>query len=644
MMIYRTGTLALYHSRTAYIRSVNGEKLEIAIEGGGSKNVREKDLVFLHPGPVNSLPPQKLPDPDLADVAALMEGETLSFTDFMDLLYGETSPDAAYSAYLLLSADLYFEGSVAEGVTLKDPAEVEKKLAALREKEEAKAKYEARVERIRTRAVLEEDLPYLGEIALVAKKINTASRLMKDAGIEATPEKAHRLLLDLGVWTWLDNPIPARFGVELSNPEIPAMNTLPDEGRIDLTHLAAYAIDDEGSNDPDDAISYDAENGLLWVHVADPAVFAEPGSAIDVEACRRGANLYLPERVSHMLPSWMTDVFGLGLQETSPALSFALRIDPESGEAELEKICLSTVKVERHTYDTAAGLPLDDVRELLERFRQKRAENGALFIDLPEAKVQVDEAGSVSIRRIGLTPERELVANAMLAAGSAVAKWAVANNIPMPFVTQDPPDPSLMPPPDADLDSIPRMYAMRKACQTGITSTSPGCHAGLGLEPYVRVTSPLRRYCDLLAHQQIRRFLAGNELLESSEMEDALASSEASSGVLRRVERLCNEYWTLVWLLQQQEQGEWHTEAIPVYHPDDRWFFLLPELAYEYKCRFGGRVRMGEPVTMYLQKADPVMLMSRMRIRIGQEDFAEAESVEEENQEQENNQTTGEEK
>jgi hypothetical protein len=37
-------------------------------------------------------------------------------------------------------------------------------------------------------------------------------------------------------------------------------------------------------------------------------------------------------------------------------------------------------------------------------------------------------------------------------------------------------------------------------------------------------------------------------------------------------------------------------------------------------------------------------LMSRMRIRIGQEDFAEAESVEEENQEQENNQTTGEEK
>lgn len=644
MIIYRTGTLALYHSRTAYIRNVNGEKLEIAIEGGGSKNVREKDLVFLHPGPVNSLPPQKLPDPDLADVAALMEGETLSFTDFMDLLYGETSPDAAYSAYLLLSADLYFEGSVTEGVKLKDPAEVKKKLAALREKEEAKAKYEARVERIRTRAVLEEDLPYLGEIALVAKKINTASRLMKDAGIEATPEKAHRLLLDLGVWTWLDNPIPARFGVELSNPEIPAMNTLPDEGRIDLTHLAAYAIDDEGSNDPDDAISYDAENGLLWVHVADPAVFAEPGSAIDVEACRRGANLYLPERVSHMLPSWMTDVFGLGLQETSPALSFALRIDPESGEAELEKICLSTVKVERHTYDTAAGLPLDDVRELLERFRQKRAENGALFIDLPEAKVQVDEAGSVSIRRIGLTPERELVANAMLAAGSAVAKWAVANNIPMPFVTQDPPDPSLMPPPDADLDSIPRMYAMRKACQTGITSTSPGCHAGLGLEPYVRVTSPLRRYCDLLAHQQIRRFLAGDELLESSEMEDALASSEASSGVLRRVERLCNEYWTLVWLLQQQEQGEWHTEAIPVYHPDDRWFFLLPELAYEYKCRFGGRVRMGEPVTMYLQKADPVMLMSRMRIRIGQEDFAEAESVEEENQEQENNQTTGEEK
>ena len=644
MMIYRTGTLALYHSRTAYIRNINGDKLEIAIEGGGSKNVREKDLVFLHSGPVNSLPPQKLPDPDLADVAALMEGEKLSFSDFMDLLYGKTTPDAAYSAYLLLAADLYFEGSVAEGVTLKDPAEVEKKLAVLREKEEAKAKYEARVERIRTRSILEEDLPFLNEIGLVAKKINSASRLMKDAGIEATPEKAHRLLLDLGVWTWLDNPIPARFGVELSNPEIPEMNTLPDENRVDLTQLAAYAIDDEGSNDPDDAISYDAETGLLWVHVADPAVFAEPGSAIDREACRRGANLYLPEGVTHMLPLWMTDVFGLGLNETSPALSLAIRIDPETGEAELEQVCLSTVKVERHTYDTAANLPLDEVRALLERFRRKRAENGALFIDLPEVKIHTDEAGVVSIRRIGLTPERELVANAMLAAGSAVAKWAVANNIPMPFVVQDPPDPALMPPPDADLDSMPRMYAMRKACQTGITSTSPGCHAGLGLDPYTRVTSPLRRYCDLLAHQQIRRFLAGDELMDSAEMEDALAVSEAASGILRRVERLCNEYWTLVWLLQQQESGEWHTEAIPVYHPDDRWFFLLPELAYEYKCRFGGRVRMGEPVTMFLQKADPVMLMSRMRIRIGTDDFAEAESLEDDQKNEDDNINTGEEK
>ena len=74
-----------------------------------------------------------------------------------------------------------------------------------------------------------------------------------------------------------------------------------------------------------------------------------------------------------MLPPWMTDVFGLGLKETSPALSFALRIDPQSGEAELEKVCLSIVNVERHTYDTAATLPLGEVRNLLERFRQKRA-------------------------------------------------------------------------------------------------------------------------------------------------------------------------------------------------------------------------------------------------------------------------------
>lgn len=47
---------------------------------------------------------------------------------------------------------------------------------------------------------------------------------------------------------------------------------VPDEDserRQDLTKLRCYAIDSAQTQDFDDAISWDEENSLAWVHVAD---------------------------------------------------------------------------------------------------------------------------------------------------------------------------------------------------------------------------------------------------------------------------------------------------------------------------------------------------------------------------------------
>lgn len=37
-----------------------------------------------------------------------------------------------------------------------------------------------------------------------------------------------------------------------------------------------------------------------------------------------------------------------------------------------------------------------------------------------------------------------------------------------------------------------------------VTTAMPGAHAGLGLAAYVQVTSPIRRYADLMAHWQLK--------------------------------------------------------------------------------------------------------------------------------------------
>ncbi|MPM81114.1 Ribonuclease R [bioreactor metagenome] len=155
------------------------------------------------------------------------------------------------------------------------------------------------------------------------------------------------------------------------------------------------------------------------------------------------------------------------------------------------------------------------------------------------------------------------------------------------------------------------MYELRKSCQTSLLSTVPGRHAGLGLEPYARVTSPLRRYEDLLAHLQLRRHLKGEAPLGAEEMDARLAVAEPAANLRRKLERQCNEYWTMVYLAARPG---WQGETIPVARQDDRITWLIPELAYEFKNRFGGKTVLGEAATAVLTGVDPATLSIQFRI------------------------------
>jgi exoribonuclease II len=118
--------------------------------------------------------------------------------------------------------------------------------------------------------------------------------------------------------------------VPSEDPELP-VPALPEEERLDLTGLPAYAIDDQGNQDPDDALSLDGDR--LWVHVADVAALVHPAGEIEREARARGSNLYAPEGIVNMLPAAITEGLGLGLHEVSPALSIALRSTPKASPA-----------------------------------------------------------------------------------------------------------------------------------------------------------------------------------------------------------------------------------------------------------------------------------------------------------------------
>lgn len=570
------GALAVYRQKAAKIISISDGKIEIGLPEGERKSVRLKDITMLHEGPVSQLPSAPLPPPDLMEIVVMLEDETVDLADFAALVYGKADPVArAWSAWLLLEEGIYFTGSIADGVNARPVGEITAALEAAAARDNSRREREDLIERIRTGKLLPEDRHHLRDVENLALGKTAASGIMRQLNMEQIPEKAHRLLLNLGVWDCWKNPFPARAGIELADPELPVPEMIGEE-RQDLTGMVSLAIDDEGNQDPDDAIGY--ADGLLWVHVADVAAIVAPGDDIDLEAENRGTNLYLPEHTVHMLPPPVTHQLGLGLRETSPALSFAIRFD-DNGAPALEKVVPSTIRATRWSYDEAETHldeePLKSIQPLLEQFRQFREAGGALRIELPEVKIKVAH-GKVSIKPLPPLQSREIVAEAMMATGTAVGKFAVEKDIAFPFAVQPEPDISGKP------STLAGMFAARRGCTVTSVQTVPGRHSGLGLEPYVRITSPLRRYGDLLAHQQLRLYLAGKPLLPTVEIDGKIAKSENAAAELRRLERISNEFWKLVYL---ELNPDWKGRAVAVERMDNRVTMLLPDLAYEYKLR-----------------------------------------------------------
>jgi exoribonuclease-2 len=464
------------------------------------------------------------------------------------------------------------------------------------------------LERARAGEFVPEDERYLTEVEMLAFGQTDRSRVLSELGRAETPENAHALLLELGYWDHTVVPYPERLGLPTSSPTVP-LPALPDELRRDLTHLPAFAIDDAGSTDPDDAISLEitAEGRRLWVHVADVAALVPPDSEVDLEARARGSTLYLPDGKVPMLPPQAARRLGMGLEEISPALSFGLDLD-EEGQITGVEVLPSRVRVTRLTYEEAEAqldtAPLRDLYQLARDFQARRRENGAVRIDLPEVRVRVVD-GEVIIRPLPPLRSRALVREAMLMTGETVAQYALDEGIPLPYTTQDPPDTDERP------EDLAGMFALLRHMSRSEYSSGPGRHAGLGLERYVQATSPLRRYLDLVVHQQLRAYVRDQSHLETRELMERIGAAEAVAGSVSRAERMAEEHWTLVYLLQHPD---WRGEAILVDKWDHRGRLLIPALGLEDQMQLRKGWSLNGTVELRVTDVDLPRLRATFRV------------------------------
>lgn len=588
----RTDSLVLYKIRPARVLAL-GEKIEIELEGGQIKRVRPKDISLLHPGPLRNLADLDPRDGELTEAWELLEGSETNLRELAELMFDELSPATAWAAWQQVADGLYFDGTP-EVVRVRTRDEVKVDRAAREAKATAEREWGAFLDRMKRSQSAPEDAERLLEVEHLALGRTARSRILRALGHQETPQHAHRALIRVGYWPPDFNPYPGRNKLPSVDPDLPVAD-LPEEERLDLTHLLAYAIDDEGNQDPDDAVSLDGDR--IWVHVADVAALVTPDSDIEREARSRGSNQYMPERTVNMLPAPVTHCLGLGLQPVSPALSFGFRCG-ESGDLLDIEIRATLVRVERLSYETVdkrlSEPPFAQLGDMAARFRARRKARNAASIDLPEVSVRVVD-GEVTIRPLPRLRSRALVTDAMLMAGECAARFCLEREIPIPYATQPTPDKIEEP------GDLAAMYAYRRRFKATRLLGAPERHFGLGLDLYTRATSPLRRYSDLLVHQQIRASLVGSEPLDAQQVAERTAEAEIAATAVRRTERLSNQHWKLVYL---RANPHWKGKGVVVEKGEHKSVVLIPELALEPRVRLRGDPALNSSVELMPREID----------------------------------------
>lgn len=137
----------------------------------------------------------------------------------------------------------------------------------------------------------------------------------------------------------------------------------------------------------------------------------------------------------------------------------------------------------------------------------------------------------------------------MLLAGYAAAHLAVREGLPFPFATQEAPARRV------EGEGLAAMWEQRKALKRAQLKAVPAPHKGLGLPLYAQVTSPLRRYLDLVAHQQLRAWLKGERPLSQAEVLERVGAAEAVADLVREAERKSKLHWTLLHLGPRVTRG-----------------------------------------------------------------------------------------
>lgn len=317
-------------------------------------------------------------------------------------------------------------------------------------------------------------------------------------------------------------------------------------GRVDCRRHAVLTIDPDDAKDFDDAIYLEPMPNYgwkLWVHIADVSHYVTPGSALDVEAMKRGNSTYLVDRVIPMLPEALSnELCSLkpNVDRLTKCVEFVLT---KEGHVSSTKFYPAVIRSQRRfTYKEVLaclhGKPGDahetlvhHANTLAQNIRRARFKAGSLDLEFPETKIRLDDRGRIqAIEKIENDISHQLIEEFMLLANEAVAGRLMSLNLAAVYrVHESPKAKRLMDYREevlshhvpcgnltvrgevqkllSRLNTLPVGCALRigflKSLMRARYATEPLGHYGLAKAKYTHFTSPIRRYADLLVHRAL---------------------------------------------------------------------------------------------------------------------------------------------
>lgn len=372
-----------------------------------------------------------------------------------------------------------------------------------------------------------------------------------------------------------------------------------------------FCIDSESAHEIDDgiAIRSDDTKHTVTIHIANPSSYIKPRSSLSQIALNKGVTTYLPEGPIKMLPEFMSELSGLGVNrpKEDPIKTFAIEfsVEKDFGKKDLGDLLKeieSSAQIKFYnTYNYPTGYTygkvdrvlgdqdegdeyseqLKTIYSLSKKLKQIRLDignghdfefgnssinveyksgnqpgtghqftikDGSYELIMDKLKISMTSSSGTSMSQV-------LVSEMMIIGNYLTSMISNRNDIPIIYRNQ------IM---DLPANIVKQVQHIRETLKPGeefkdmvkilrvmnsarIDSNNKG-HESLGLQNYCQITSPLRRYTDLINQWQLQNYyLQQNSKPVSEEstfdLGNIINHLQAKDLINKQFSRFSNRFW-----------------------------------------------------------------------------------------------------